>query len=329
MSSQMGEWQEPLSFHGDFYRQTSDVCRGVNLALSPAMDFHSENDFKGLTEIDFNYHEPDSFLKALAAGRHQFTGADHPPNTPSDQFFNLQQVTTLHVTSTVPFTLGNHLLELFGGKATPRLVSLIIKSNFVNFSIKAHVFINSMKCTLKARIYHEEGDRYAIEFRRLSGDCVAFNRAYHEAAQYFAQHCDVLSPQTTKEHFATQRIPSAPESIGGPLLDMVGCVEQPSLQGEAARVLADAVVQDDQFAHSLCSPPAFGELKKLLRTDSFDVAYPAASLLSSLASRCPEAVPGIQQDDALMQGLREMMETRAADDPVRRQLSEVWRVVAA
>mmetsp|Transcript_75814 Transcript_75814/g.214350 ORF Transcript_75814/g.214350 Transcript_75814/m.214350 type:complete len:396 (+) Transcript_75814:87-1274(+) len=390
MSHLEPEWQDLPYGDGDPYRQVDDVYRGISMAPLPPGDCESGTDFvlggmslmppephstfKGFTDVDACYHEPDNFLKGIcmgggpddelpmalpmpscldgfgafdipakglwmldAANDHctdapppsfeQFTESHHPPNLPTDNFFKLQ-TTTIHLATTAPFQLGNRLLEFFGGESALAVKSSIVKVRHEKFAIKADVFHGGFKCTVKARVYQEECAKYAIELQKRSGDCVAFNKTYQSAARYLESHfpadeTNVVSelPRLEVEGLPQQEGENGTQSFR-PFLDMADLDDQPALQAEAAVALAGAAMQDHLVA-SLYTDEVLETLKKLLNADCIDICYPGACMLSSLA-RHPEAVPRVQQNEALVQIIHKKMESQATSALVQNELAHTW-----
>eukprot|EP00931_Biecheleriopsis_adriatica_P103380 TRINITY_DN78223_c0_g1_i1.p1 TRINITY_DN78223_c0_g1~~TRINITY_DN78223_c0_g1_i1.p1 ORF type:complete len:431 (+),score=92.21 TRINITY_DN78223_c0_g1_i1:189-1481(+) len=272
---------------GDYYREDEDVFKGVSMP-SP---FQEE-------ELFFKDPAPQcSTGKGLAvqcSGELQRFGPCHrPPATPMDSFWQFE-VTTLHLKAQEPSSIGNMLLDFF----TSKMIASIIKVNCHKFSIKADVFVDGMMCTLKCRTYADQGDAYAVEFQRRSGDCITFNYAYQQAVIFLKSEFAVAS-DTPADQFEGAWLPSPAlcrtatpsgserdEDIS-PLLDMAGLAEFPGLQAESATALAE-VAKDSSAASTLCTESAFKEIRKLLQSDSTDVAYPTARLLSALG-HCPQA----------------------------------------
>lgn len=316
-----------FTYDGLFYHEPDDFIRGTSTGGGTAAE---------LFNVPIATHGYLDNIGALSATKsynsnqpqcEKFTNAHHPPNLPSDNFFKLHK-TTFHVTNTTPFQLGNHLLKFFSGESHSPVSSSIIKVNHKKFSIKADDFIGSWKCTLKVRVYQEECAKYAIEFQRRSGDCVAFNKVYQQAAKFFQLHfaTKVDFAEGTPEEFPKKQFKNEIQHLP-PLIDMAGRVDQPSLQAEAAMALAHIAMQDE-LATSLCTLETFGVSKMLMHTDCIDIGYPIACMLSSLA-QLPEAVPWFQKDDVLLQIIQKKMESQATSALVRQQLAQVWCIPGA
>mmetsp|Transcript_11915 Transcript_11915/g.28444 ORF Transcript_11915/g.28444 Transcript_11915/m.28444 type:complete len:293 (-) Transcript_11915:217-1095(-) len=220
-----------------------------------------------------------------------------PPEVPSDPFFALEAA-TLHVYSKEPASIGDQLLAYWraqGGLADAKVSRR-------KFSIKADVFRESAMCALKVRVYSvNKPGSYAVEFQRRAGDTVLFNTIYQHTRQHLQQWFSLLpgahrapegaqallgvAPAETRERKRT----GATDSLLRPLLEMANAKESPSLQAEAAAVLA-GLASEPGAARSLCAAGACEASLKLLRSDDLEVLYPAARMLRTLA-QCPEGVP--------------------------------------
>lgn len=120
----------------------------------------------------------------------RFQVADVPP-APADGFFFM--ATTLFVSGVVPFVLGNLLLDFLRD-----VTAVVSKVRRQKFSIKADISGGSFgdnpevayhPCGLKIRVYRHEAD-CAVEFRRCTGDAVAFNDLFRRASRYLSLHSD-------------------------------------------------------------------------------------------------------------------------------------------
>eukprot|EP00747_Dinoflagellata_sp_TGD_P185253 gnl/TRDRNA2_/TRDRNA2_41698_c0_seq1.p1 gnl/TRDRNA2_/TRDRNA2_41698_c0~~gnl/TRDRNA2_/TRDRNA2_41698_c0_seq1.p1 ORF type:complete len:659 (+),score=115.33 gnl/TRDRNA2_/TRDRNA2_41698_c0_seq1:64-2040(+) len=98
-----------------------------------------------------------------------------PPRRPQDGLFKLEP-TTFHVSANSPLEVGNHLLFFL---ATVVGAS-VRKVDRQKFTIKADVDGAKGTCTLKVRVYAEDGG-YAVEFQRRNGDSMALNLVYQQA----------------------------------------------------------------------------------------------------------------------------------------------------
>mmetsp|Transcript_111977 Transcript_111977/g.311776 ORF Transcript_111977/g.311776 Transcript_111977/m.311776 type:complete len:443 (+) Transcript_111977:90-1418(+) len=315
---------------GDFYSEPDDVFRGISMRA----DAHA-----GLLRGSPGFHEslnmlpeclgklePGLSCKAqhqsgcVFSGVERFTEGDVPPSVPADPFFKLE-VTTIHVSSSTPWDIGNNLLDFLNTK----VVSSITKVSTLKFAIKADVLAESSSCALKVRTYREERERYAVEFQRRSGDSVTFNQTFQQARKFLSPHFTpvTIMPAVSRDFDHPQlKRPVVKETEGEitPLLDMAGLVDLPLLQAECAVALAQ-VAQDTRVAASLCTSHAFEEFKKLLQTNQTEVAYPTARMLLLLA-QCPEAVPRFA-DEALLSLLLGKVQSKTTSALVQQQLAQV------
>uniref|UniRef100_A0A7S1KYL1 Uncharacterized protein n=1 Tax=Alexandrium catenella TaxID=2925 RepID=A0A7S1KYL1_ALECA len=345
-------WQHPpASLTGDFYREPDNVYRGLSMSEA-SLEAPRLSPFKGFTESDF-YCEPDDILKGMSMaaeapasrlggsldiykgfskssqcpsktstvspGNERFTEADAPPDAPADPFFKLE-VTTVHISSRTPSEIGNNLLDFLN----TRVVSSIAKVNRRKFTVKADVFVEASACALKARAYREDQGTYAVEFQRRSGDAVAFNRVFQQAANFLSpRFVPVKSTFEATPDFDCEELLrlSMTESKGelAPLLDMAGLLDLPSLQAECAAALAE-MAQDTHLASRLCTRRTFEDFKKLLQADQTDVAYPTARMLLYLA-QCPEAVPCFA-DRGVLSMMLDKVRSKATSALVQQQLAQ-------
>lgn len=245
------EWQGP-AFFGDFYRETDNVCRGVTL---PQGDVPGALPFKDFGGGDF-YQEPDragfgfssgmdmgfsssTLLDSAGISTESFMPTDFPPPSPTDSFFKFE-MTTLYVTSTFPYEIGNHLLDFLGKEA----VSTITKMRRAKFSIKADVFVDSMMCSLKIRVYRQESGQFAIEVQRRSGDTISFNVTFQKLAAYLKPRLYMLTDAPDAPavlfHSDPLLLPQGTMSDANfaPLFDLAGLVGSPGLQAEASACLS-------------------------------------------------------------------------------------------
>mmetsp|Transcript_21114 Transcript_21114/g.52866 ORF Transcript_21114/g.52866 Transcript_21114/m.52866 type:complete len:511 (-) Transcript_21114:337-1869(-) len=217
----------------------------------------------------------------------RFPDTQRPPPLPTDQFFALEEATTLRLSLSPKFQpckIGNDLLEFLDAS----VAAAILKVNPIKFTVKANVFIESRMCTIKARVYHTSGSEYALEVQRRSGDAVVFNTTFQKAAQFFHERCYFGStpPAAAAPSVALTKppMPPADEQESQPMLDMAAMEELPSLQAEAAAALAEFVAfQPSAASASICCQDAFEKIRRLLQSDKQDIAYPTAQLLVQLA----------------------------------------------
>lgn len=318
MPEQNDGWQGVTNLEGDFYREYDNVVRGAT--ISPA-EVPCLSSFNSPVDGDF-YREPGDAAKgtglgcgpwadlgysqALAAAppplagnsglckvaARRFADADCPPEVPEDPFFTLEK-TTLHVTSGRPFEIGNHMLDFLNTQVTASITKVSNKS----VAVKADVFVETRMCTLKLRVYRGPQGTYMVEFQRRDGDAVAFGAVFRQAAQYLGARVQVAGAPLQVAPHALQRSPAGidvevppkamAEATLAPILDLAGPTSSPTLQAEAAAMLAETVNKPDAaralFADDSYMEAACVSLKALLECDRTDVAYPTARTLRSMA----------------------------------------------
>lgn len=318
MPEQNDGWQGVTNLEGDYYRELDNVVRGAT--MSPA-EVPCLSSFNGPVDGDF-YREPGDAAKGTGLGCGQwvdlgysqalapappplagnsrlckvaarFADADCPPEVPEDPFFTLEK-TTLHVTSGRPFEIGNHMLDFLNTQMTASITKVSHKS----VAVKADVFVESRMCTVKLRVYRGPQGTHMVEFQRRDGDAVAFGAVFRQAAQYLGARVQVAGDPPQVAPHALQRSPAGidvgeplkeakAEATLTPILDLAGPTSSPTLQAEAAAMLAETVNKPDAaralFADETCMEAACVSLKALLECDRTDVAYPTARTLRSMA----------------------------------------------
>lgn len=215
----------------------------------------------------------------------QFQESDHPPPKPVDPLWSFE-VTTAFVQMKHPWVLGNHLINFL----TNELASTSIKvSRCPKFALKADVFVGTVKCTLKIRVYSVD-EKYAVEFQKRGGDSIAFNRAYSQAVKFLRSHFTVDSPSKEMPRSPPQ-IPMVPDVQMAPLLDMASVTQLPTLQAESAAAMAE-IAKDERAAPLLLQPEVLKEIKNLLQSNDTDVAFLTSRIMANL-SKLPKAAEHI------------------------------------
>ncbi|CAJ1410288.1 unnamed protein product [Effrenium voratum] len=292
---------EEQRMYGDFYRESAEaVTRGVtlplpsdSLAAGPFFgDFYRDEDpYKGVTlpceESKFfggPCLEKVLFKEGPApSGWKAEPKTDCPPPKPSDPMWSFE-ATTIYVTRPMSVLIQemNVLLEKLNQMATTIKVSRAPK-----FAIKSDVFVRNAKVTLKVRVYTMEANKYAIEFQRRQGDCLAFNHVYQQAWRLLHDEShveDLPGPPPCQSPTSSDEADGQVKEMFSPLLDMM---DLPVLQAESAAALAQ-VAEDRPAAKTLCCPGAFKKFHGLLLSDDAEITYPIARLLCSMA-QIPEA----------------------------------------
>jgi len=345
-----GVLQEPFKgcVEGDFYREPDDILKGVvaggmsglgmgsGLGSDVYAGYHPGlyEDFpvgQSLGKFGpYDYEEDGCIgkgqLPSIMKGVARFSEADSPPDKPEDEYFKFE-TTTQTVNSDQPHEIGNAVQDFLASKVT----SSVTKVNCKKFSIKADVFVGSVMCTLKVRVYKTDASAFAVEFQRRSGDALTFSDTYKQAVAYL-KGC--FGPASSFSQAAGERVELAPQlkraaldkADVSPLLDMASLSELPSIQAECATALSD-LAQDFESAQALCTARAFGEFKKLLQSDQLDVAYPTACLLLRLV-QCPEASPCFA-DGGVLPLVLEKVRAKSTGALVQQKLAQVLRAAVS
>jgi len=284
---------------GDFYREPDEVVRGVTLD----MGFTGfEEDQKGIDEVHKCGLKQGPTLTSAApfAGRGaRFQYGDVPPGRPGDAWFQLEATTTI-IKDMSPVDLGNSLLDFLDEE----VAAIITKLNRKKFSLKAEAFVDGLACKVKVRVYQQEGDAFAVEFQRRSGDCITFNHLYQQAKQFLKKRADPYSKPYVSENISMESL-AFENTVGNECNDAIAQIlevaegtQDRRFQAEVASSLAALARQNPGKAAQLCAQPAIDVLRQFLCSDCFSVVYPTACLLSSL-SRCPEAARILFDQDIL------------------------------
>jgi len=114
------------------------------------------------------------------------------------------------------------------------------------------------------------------------------------------------------------KVPSATAELS-PLIDMLSFSEDPEIQAEAATGLANIASGNQASAVVMCSVQLFEQLTSLLLIDRIDVAYPIASLLSSLVN-C-NAAKTLLADYDVVPAMKEQMLSAQKTILVKQQLA--------
>jgi len=217
-----------------------------------------------------------------------------PPPKPGDSYFKFE-VTTQFVDSVEPHAVGNFLLDFYNTKVSATYLKNV---KHHKYAIKTDVFVDTMMCTMKTRIYKLGETRYAVEFQRRNGDTIAFNGTYQKACQYLrkrAEECTkpgVLTMEKWEEppsifSFEPLDIPDGEEiqitkEEMIPLLDVTSLKGAPGLQAEAATSLSKMAEEKNVI---LYDDRVFQSVHELVQVDSTDVAHPTSCLVWHLAQQ--------------------------------------------
>lgn len=289
--------QGPGRLPGDFYYDDhDDVVRGVSMAGMPSQpsSLFGKDVFSGgaLDEhpSGLSFDMMPTSVAPFAQGTHETFGpGDVPPNQPSDEHFQFE-ATTVVLKAKHPHVLGNAVLEFL----ETQVVSSIRKLRRSKYAVQADVFLDAVTFCAKIRIWTiaakstSDGEEYAVEFRRSSGDMFKFADVYRQLCSFLAAHFPEIRGVAAEARAGFLPPPSPLESghleeaSVAPLLDMAGMDMSPNLQTEAASALSRLAREDSHAAKLLCSANAFDVFAELLTVDAVSTAWPTAKLLSVL-----------------------------------------------
>jgi len=313
---------------GDFYACKEDPKRGFSLASNELFDnfqnhFQKEDDvMRGFSLAPGTYphnsqsysdHEGNKIKEVPTSVR--FEEFETPPNVPADPFFELAKNHFIFRRS--PVHCMNDLLEFLENE-----ISEVTKVSRAKFKVKANLFDKTgMLCSIKCRFYRLQRGEHAVEFTKLSGDTVAFQKFYQQA------YWKLASGSAGTESFAD--VPACPPwelpkvasetTELSPLIDMLSYSADSDIQAEAAAFLANIASDNPASAVVMCSAQLFEQLTSLLLIDRIDVAYPIASLLSSLVD-CTSAKTLIA-DYGVVSAMKEQMLSVHKTTLVKQQLA--------
>lgn len=200
----------------------------------------------------------------------EFMQSDFPPLLPQDPFFQLE-VTTAFIDAEDAAVVGNSLLAFLGTVAAN-----VLKVNTRKFTVKAAVLCDGLTCAMKVRVYSLGFPRFALEFQRYSGDCLAYNKTFQQAVQYFTSEATPTS--STLPAIKVDK-DLAIEDLT-PVLDAACRSNEIFLQAEAAASLSAISELSAEICHV---PDVRNAILQLLRVSCFSVAAHLSQLLSNLA----------------------------------------------
>lgn len=184
----------------DFFREEDDTTRGLTLdsghafGMSPEHGSRKGDQFEEVQEHldldDLFYNEPSNEIMVTE----RFVDGDVPPKQPQSVFFKLE-LTTLYVSSSSPFELGNLVLDFLRDAGE----SKIRKVKRCKFSVNADVCKQGAACTTKIRFYDCGSHKLAIEFQRHSGDTVTFNDIFKQALEYLKSRSDLTANELLEQ----------------------------------------------------------------------------------------------------------------------------------
>lgn len=294
----------------DFYCEQDDVVRGVTMTgvpmpgqdslLGKVMGDSYETEFFGGSEgfpNKYSAFKEQKFFQSIQpqsepipvfslTPHEKFQQEDVPPMQPQSQHFHFEP-TTVYIKTTTPHMLGNSVLDFLESQ----VVASVTKVSRKKFTVKADAFLENIMCSTKIRIWEtqQEKGEFAVEFQRRAGDPFTFGDVYRQACFFLSGRFQgamrggpanagerILPPPPPLENFERD------EADVAPLLDMAAMEQVPSMQAEAASVLAKLACEDPNVAKLLCKAESFDEFAKLFKGERLDITYPAARLLSAL-----------------------------------------------
>jgi hypothetical protein len=110
-----------------------------------------------------------------------------PPNPPCSPNFTFGPH-ALFVEACSPQQVFNCLVTFL----TSNVAASGVKVSRTKYSVKAEVIVESVSCTIKARIYSQHG-KYAVDIRRRAGDFFAFQNTSHLLRTFLEVHCSGIS----------------------------------------------------------------------------------------------------------------------------------------
>jgi len=310
---------------GDPYRETDDNTRGVPLGQPTSLDafpvgsfdksgFLSGKDSMGsfmfYTEESYEYSLSEkcseSELPFLQPWRTSSVPSWEVPNTdsPSSISTNFQEhhvpprppssahfffaPTTFFVEGCSPQQIGKSLVAFL----TTDVIASVTKVRPQKYSIKADVFHEGMSCSLKVKVYSDDG-RYAIEVHRKAGAAFVLQTTYHHLKAHMTEQCgggvsgqrDVSVPSTQRMLVDVESVEEDDSSMSEMVAPQLEMATVTGLEAEAASGLAKIMKGGQRSADLVMKVPdqAASALKSLLTTGSIETVYPAACCVSDLA----------------------------------------------
>jgi len=214
----------------------------------------------------------------------QFVGTDILPVVPADEFWTCG-ATTLYIQCDRPASLMNTFLQFLHTQVVRHKLKVTTKK----YAIKADVYLDNVRCTLKARAYQQEPGKIAFEIQKRQGDSLAFAGVYRSAAKYLQQQNFRITSGMPKDPVGGAGVPldfprgKVDVRSYEPLLDMASLTESPKLQAESAVALA-AATEDPAVVEALCSEVGpMQDITRLLEPECMDIVFPVAILLLNIA----------------------------------------------
>lgn len=319
-----GDAGEPpdLRLAGDFYNVPETITRGVALVEPSMLELHRPGEDGAFLPATPYEHPgfPSHFTKKEAEVELQepFPQDVAPAQVPP---FGCSS-TSVMLTGIGAAQAGRCIYDFLRTKAS----ASFSKIRPLKFAMKATVFheINRtlVSCVTKARVFAKTDRDLVVEFRRCSGDAIAFAHLFEQASNHLRLSFS-LSPS------AAPMLPT-PHPVGAgssdaflaPLVDMVSSGHEPA-EAEAAAALA-AVVSAGTAGILAASMDVQKTLEKLCESPTVATAYPAARLASGLVSSAQEPHLANELTFAAVRGAA----AEHLDVLVRMELAEAVRAVA-
>jgi len=183
--------------------------------------------------------------------------------------------------------LGNAILDLFRDRryideAAP------IRVNEAEMWVQATIFKGLFSCEPRATFYAEGPQACVVDLQCLGGDELVFFWLFQLVKRHLEERgWGILGGDDVAEGFE-----SGPLSLHhgnswsprprGEVAAMVFIPETEDMQAEGALVLARIAEDPVEREHLLSNPQVFGKIRKLLKSDRLEVAWPTARLLEEL-----------------------------------------------
>jgi hypothetical protein len=318
-----------LRLPGDFYCALDDTTRGVHFGCADVAggDFLEPDLLLSLERASMHGGKASSFEDGVSNGVNEhFTMLNVPPAVPSDPYFQLATTSLrlgMPAMDMSPHLVGDSILAFFKDACTAQL----LKVRPSKFWVKANVFVDGRLCVVKARVYSQGLNVYALELQRRSGCSLLFNTIYSQFVDFFRQEGYVLHEQPDfsvevagSDNGSAMSVPWLPEvaafaglcrdpcsalaskaeKLDGPansdlqevqtVVDTMNLLKFPCLQAEATNALADIAWASPDTLKP-CVPVVLDSIRyqcdQSLRNDP-EVDFALERLARGLFSRCRE-----------------------------------------
>lgn len=243
---------------------------------------------------------------------------------PLDPLFQTEKTSLVLGPATPVELLGKGLLEFFDCDVEAQ----VSKVRPGKAAVKADVFVEAARCSVKARVYERPQGGLLLELQRRSGDCCAFLALFRRALAFFecrfnaepAPSCAALARQPLP------RPPAPPQSLSldvaqSPLLDLAQAPDE-ALRAEAAAALSE--IAEESLEQLASGRPA--EVLEELLQESLAVAQPLAKLLQRMA-RQPRTLRALR-GTGLLEAARRRVQDPQTPPLLRRALAEALSIAA-